>query len=92
MYAYQVGPNLFSHSSDVAQDRSNYFNHACDPNTWYADSHELRINFFLEGVLKDWLESDAGGKTSQRVTVTPRPPSAASPPRPQHPCLVAPSP
>lgn len=55
-FAYQIAPKLFSHSYRVERDRSNYFNHSCAPNTWYDDSRALRLSYFLDFVMPDWVE------------------------------------
>jgi hypothetical protein len=39
-FSYQVGENLWSGVSDIAEaekDASHFYNHSCDPNTWFID-------------------------------------------------------
>ncbi|CAI5472303.1 unnamed protein product [Closterium sp. Yama58-4] len=37
-YAYMVGDDLYDTTADPEDDPSFYYNHSCDPNTWYANS------------------------------------------------------
>ncbi|CAI5989561.1 unnamed protein product [Closterium sp. NIES-65] len=36
-YAYMVGDDLYDTTADPEDDPSFYYNHSCDPNTWYAN-------------------------------------------------------
>ena len=58
-YSYQIGADLFSVSKDVESDVSNFFNHSCDPNTWYDDSVATRARMFLEYGAREWSDDPA---------------------------------
>src|SRR5947208_2711726 len=55
-YAYQIAADEFSLSKVIDADRSNYFNHACDPNTWYDESPATKVRAFMDFGLKAWSQ------------------------------------